>query len=94
MKQIEPLQSHDPEAQVREDVINRYLAGEKPTSICRELGRSRTWFYKALRRFKEGGRAALRSRSRRPHHMAHQIPISAVCSIWKPICIRLFGKMV
>ena len=72
MNQTEPLQSHDPEAQVREEAINRYLAGKKPSAICRELGRSRTWFYKALRRYRQGGRAALGSRSRRPHRIANQ----------------------
>lgn len=72
MKSIEPLQSHDPEAQVREEAINLYLAGEKPTMICRTLGRSRTWFYKALGRYQQGGREALRSQSRRPKHIAKQ----------------------
>lgn len=72
MNQTEPLQSHDPEAQVREEAINRYLVGENPTEICRELGRSRTWFYKALRRYQQGGRAALGSLSRRPHRIANQ----------------------
>lgn len=72
MKSIEPLQSHDPEAQVREEAINRYLSGEKPTTICRHLGRSRTWFYKVLHRYEQGGRNALLSQSRRPNHIANQ----------------------
>lgn len=72
MKQTEPLQSHDPEAQVRAEAINRYLVGEKPTEICRGLKRSRTWFYKTLRRYQQGGRAGLNSRSRRPQHSVKQ----------------------
>lgn len=72
MKQTEPLQPHNLEAQEREEAINRYLAGEKPTAICREMGRSRTWFYKALSRYQRGGRAALASQSRRPHHNPNQ----------------------
>lgn len=73
MTQTEPLQSHDLEAQIREEAINRYLLGEKPATICRTLGRSRTWFYKALRRYREGGRAALRSQSRQPHHAPNKV---------------------
>jgi len=73
MNDTEPLQSHDPEAQERETAINRYLAGIKPTAICRDMGRSRTWFYKALHRYQQGGRAALASQSRRPHRLANQI---------------------
>lgn len=72
MKQTEPLQSHNPDAQEREEAINRYLAGEKPTAICREMGRSRTWFYKVLGRYQQGGRAALATQSRRPHHSPNQ----------------------
>ncbi len=72
MKQSELLQSHDPEAEVREEALNRYLAGGRPTDICRELGRSRTWFYKALGRYRQGGREGLRSRSRAPHQVVNR----------------------
>jgi putative transposase len=66
------LQSYDPEAQVREEAINRYIAGERPSDICRTLGRSRTWFYNTLHRYQHGGREALRSQSRAPRHVANR----------------------
>ena len=72
MKEQELYQSHDSETQLREEAINRYLAGEKPTTICRTLKRSRTWFYKVLKRYQTGGREALQTQSRRPHHLARQ----------------------
>ncbi len=68
----EHLQSHDPEARMREEAINRYIAGEKPSTICREIGRSRTWFYKALSRYQQSGREGLESQSRRPKRIAKQ----------------------
>lgn len=83
MKESEPLQSHDPEAQLREEAMNRYIAGEKPAGICRALGRSRTWFYKALRRYQQGGRAALRSQSRRPCHLPTKIDEAVEAAIVK-----------
>jgi len=66
MDQTVPLQSNDAEYQLREQAINLYIAGEKPTIICRRLKRSRSWFYKLLRRYQQGGRAALVSQSRAP----------------------------
>ena len=40
------------EEQKRIDAINAYLAGEKPTNICKRMGRSREWFYKWRKRFR------------------------------------------
>lgn len=37
----------------RREAIRRYLLGEEPTSIYRNLNRSKAWFFKWLRRFKE-----------------------------------------
>ena len=62
-----PLQSnHDPEETVRQQAIDLYIAGRKPSQICREVGRSRAWFYKTLDRYRHSGRAGLASRSRAP----------------------------
>ncbi|HXV43718.1 MAG TPA: helix-turn-helix domain-containing protein [Anaerolineae bacterium] len=52
---------------VRHEAIDLYLHGLKPTEICRALGRSRSWFYQVLDRYRQGGRAGLQSQSRAPH---------------------------
>lgn len=64
-----PSQSDDPEAVLRETAIDLYIAGHKPGDICRRLQRSRTWFYAALGRYRDSGRAGLKSRSRAPHRV-------------------------
>src|SRR5918996_3467142 len=43
------------------------------TELCARYGISRKSGYKWLRRFEEGGRVALRDRSRAPHHCPHRI---------------------
>lgn len=43
------------------------------TELCARYGISRKSGYKWLGRFQEGGRAALRDRSRAPHHCPHRI---------------------
>lgn len=68
-----PLQSNDPEAQLREEAINRYIAGERPGAISQALGRSRGWFYKTLSRYRRGGRAGLVSQARVPHRIANRL---------------------
>lgn len=35
----------------RKEAIRRYLAGESISSICRDLGRSRRWFYEWHKRY-------------------------------------------
>ena len=72
MCQTVPLQENNSEEQLRAEAINRYIAGERPTDICRELGRSRTWFYKARRRYGQQGRGGLKSQSRAPHRVANR----------------------
>ena len=71
MEEIVPSQStdltirtDDSAAVVREQAIDLYIGGCKPVDICRRLGRSRTWFYETLARYRRAGRAGLRSQSR------------------------------
>jgi hypothetical protein len=62
-----PLQSnHEAEEAIRQRAIDLFIAGQKPSQICRAVGRSRAWFYKTLERYRNGGRAALASHSRTP----------------------------
>ncbi|HYL08900.1 MAG TPA: IS481 family transposase [Candidatus Udaeobacter sp.] len=48
------------------------LEHRSPTELAREHGISRRWIHKLVKRFKEGGYAALAPRSRRPHSCSHQ----------------------
>lgn len=49
------------------------LEGRSPSRIARDHGISERWVFKLLRRFKEGGYAALEPRSRRPNSCSHQV---------------------
>lgn len=70
MTETAPYQSKQDQAtQQRNQAINLYIKGEKPLEICRQLERSRTWFYKVLARYQAGGREALNTRSRAPHRV-------------------------
>ena len=60
--------------QERIDAITRYTKDEKPPEICKELGRSRTWFFKWLNRFKTGDEAWYVSRSTAPQNHGKTIP--------------------
>jgi transposase len=48
------------------------LEGRSPSEIARRHGISRSWLYRLLERYREGGYAALAPRSRRPHSCSHQ----------------------
>jgi len=48
------------------------LEHRSPTELAREHGISRRWIHKLVKRFHEGGYAALAPRSRRPHSCSHQ----------------------
>lgn len=50
------------------------LEHRRPTELAREHGISRRWIHKLLKRFHEGGYAAIAPRSRRPHSCSHQTP--------------------
>jgi putative transposase len=52
----------------RKAAVRRYLAGESASAICMSLERSRNWFYKWLRRHKQGDKDWFKDRSRCPHH--------------------------
>lgn len=59
-------------------VLGRYIVDavlierRSPTELAREHGISRRWIHKLVKRFKEGGYAALEPRSRRPRSCSHQ----------------------
>ena len=69
-----PTQPDDLGAALRGTAIDLFINGHKPTGICRQLNRSRTWFYNTLARYRQEGREGLRSRSRAPHHVHNRTP--------------------
>jgi transposase InsO family protein len=59
----------------RDRFITEYLRGLfSMTELCARYGISRKSGYKWRGRYHEGGRAALRDRSRAPHHCPHRMP--------------------
>jgi transposase InsO family protein len=66
--------SQDRNEMLRNEAIDRYIRGEKPSVICRALGRTRRWFYNTLNRYRQCGREGLRTRSRAPHVVHNRTP--------------------
>jgi hypothetical protein len=85
-------QTHDPAAALRERAIDLWIRGRKPTDICRQLGRSRTWFYNTLDRYRREGREGLRTRSRAPHHVHNRTPSEVEDAIVRLRKIILSGE--
>ena len=63
------------EEALRNEAINRRLAGERRCDICRALGRSTAWFDKWWAHYRHYGRAGLKSRSRAPKHVYNKMPL-------------------
>jgi putative transposase len=59
----------DSEEWLRKRAIQRHLGGEKARTICASLGRTEQWFYKWLKRFREGDPEWFREHSRKPLHV-------------------------
>lgn len=63
------------EEALRNEAINRRLAGERPCDIYRSLNRSKSWFDKHWARYRKYGREGLKSRSRAPKHVHNKTPV-------------------
>jgi putative transposase len=61
------------EEALRNEAVNRRLAGERRSEICRVLRRSMAWFDKWWARYRGYGRNGLKSRSRAPQHIHNKI---------------------
>lgn len=59
---------------LRKTAISRYLQGERPSDICKDLNKSRTWFYKWLNRYKTGSSKWFKAKSRKPIHQPRKTP--------------------
>jgi len=61
------------EEALRNEAIDRRLAGERRCDICRALGRSSSWFDKWWHSYRRSGRAGLKSCSRAPKHVHNKM---------------------
>ena len=58
----------------RERAIHLLRSGHSVPEVAEALGRSERWVRKWRKRFEQEGWEGLKSRSRRPHHLARQLP--------------------
>jgi hypothetical protein len=79
----QPIESPgpDPAEILGHEAIDRYIRGEKPSRICKALGRSRRWFYNILKRYRQAGRDGLRTQSRAAHQVHHRTPAEIEAAI-------------
>lgn len=56
----------DIEEEKRIEAVNRYIREDKPSTICRDAGRSEKWLFNWVNRFKTGEEEWYKSRSRAP----------------------------
>lgn len=61
------------EKELREKAIRRYENGESPKAIHQSLGKSKTWFFKWLKRSQLDGEDWAKDLSRRPHQTRKRI---------------------
>lgn len=61
------------EEQIRKEAIRRYLCGEPPNLIYRSFKRSKKWFFKWLKRFREGSSNWFKDRSKTPNKIANKV---------------------
>lgn len=61
------------EYEVRKKAINRFLLGESPFQIYKDLGRTKPWFFKWLKRYNSGDPDWFADKSRAPHHSRNKI---------------------
>ncbi len=54
------------EEQERIDSVNRYIRGDKPVNICRDVARLKTWLFTWVSRFENGEEEWYKSQSRAP----------------------------
>ena len=48
---VKPTETYTEKEQERIDAVNRYQRGERPSKICKSLGRSRSWLQKWVGRY-------------------------------------------
>lgn len=63
------------EETLRQMAITQYLQGKKPISIYRDLGKTKKWFFKWLKRFRSGDEHWYRDLSKAPLSQPNQTPV-------------------
>ena len=61
------------EEEIRCEAIERFKNGQPPKNIYEDLGRTKPWFFKWLKRYQSGDPHWYRSRSRAPRSKPNQI---------------------
>ena len=56
----------------RKEAVVRYLAGEDPNLVCDELGRSKSWLYKWVKRFRNGAKNWFKAKSKSPKNIPNK----------------------
>ncbi len=62
------------EALIRQTAVSRYLKGEKPKAIYTDLGRSKKWFFKWLKRYQSGQKNWYQDQSKAPRTSPKRLP--------------------
>jgi len=62
------------ETSLRKMAIEEFLKGKSPTSVYRDLGRSRPWFYKWLHRYQSQEDDWFQDKSKAPRHHPNETP--------------------
>jgi len=80
--------NHDEEDRIT--AVNRHLKGDKATDICKDMNRSKSWFFKWVNKFNRGGEEWYKSQSKAPKNHGGKINKdieTAVISIRKSLVI-------
>lgn len=62
------------EETLRKMAMEQYLQGKTPVSIYQEMGRSKFWFFKWLRRYRSGNPEWFKDEPKAPHAHPHETP--------------------
>jgi transposase-like protein len=60
------------EESLRKMAVQQFMQGKSPVSIYQEMGRSKKWFFKWLKRYQSGNSEWYRGHSKAPHSRPHQ----------------------
>jgi len=78
------------EEKQRTRAVQRFLAGEKPESICASMGRSRAWLYRWVNRYNVNDDAWCNSQSTRPNNVTNRTPVE-IEEIVKMVRLNLYN---
>jgi len=65
----------------RQEAVRRFLEGDRPADICRDLGRSRSWLYKWVGEYRRHPETDFADGSRAPHTCRRKLPPEVVAAV-------------